>query len=86
MNNELPSSLKPYFWSYDFDKLNKEGDKKRIITQILNLGSKEATDWVFSVYTKKEIIDSIRHPLPGEWNKKSLNYWSLLLDSKPSRS
>ncbi|MEX1027639.1 MAG: hypothetical protein WD049_06490 [Candidatus Paceibacterota bacterium] len=83
MSNKLPRHLKPYFWSYNFDALDVESDKKRILTQILNLGSKEATDWLFSTYTKEEIADAIENPLPGEWNKKSLHYWSLKLGVQP---
>lgn len=76
---KLPQSFKPYLWSYDFSKIDPQGDKKIIITQVLNFGTKEATDELFSMYKKEEIIDAIKHPMPGMWNKKSLNYWSLAL-------
>jgi len=57
-------------------------DKKRIITNVLNYGTKESTDWLFSVFDKKDIIEAIEKPYPGEWSKKSLNFWSFLFEVK----
>lgn len=75
----LPAFLQPFLWSYDLDRLDRDRDKKRIITQILNYGTKEATNWLFSEYSVEEIQEALRDPLAGEWNKRSLNYWSLVL-------
>jgi len=47
---------------------------------VLNLGTQEATDWLFSVYPKSEIREIVAGSLAGEWSKKSLNYWRLVLD------
>lgn len=85
MNNQgkqskIPSFMAPFLWSYDLSQLDLEKDKKRIITNTLNYGTKEATDWVFSVFTEEDIKEVIENPLPGEWNKKSLNFWSLILN------
>ena len=79
----LPQIFKPYLWSYDFKRLDKKHDQKLIITQVLNFGTKEATDKLFSIYTKEEIIEILKHPLPGMWNKKSLNYWSFVFNVRP---
>ena len=74
----IPEFIKPFLWSYDAGALNLQKDKKRIITNILNLGTSRATNWLFSVYGENDIIEALRHPLPGEWNKKSLAYWRLM--------
>lgn len=74
----LPPFLAPFFWSYDIASLDMEKDKKRIITNILNYGTKEATDWLFRNFERKDLEQAITTPLPGEWNKKSLNFWSLI--------
>ena len=83
VNEKLPKFLKPFLWSYDFLLLDKERDKKRVITHVLNFGTKKATDWLFGAYSREEIKDAIKHPLAGEWNRKSINYWSLVLDVTP---
>jgi hypothetical protein len=78
----LPEIIKPFLWSYDFEKMDKEKDKIRIITNVLNLGSKEAVSWVFDNYSKEEIKAVVADPAPGEWSRKSLNFWSLCFDLK----
>lgn len=76
----IPQFVQPFLWSYDITALDLVRDKKRIITNVLNLGTKPATDWLFETYTKKDIRDCLAHPLPGEWNDKSINFWSFLLN------
>lgn len=83
MENKIPEFVAPFLWSYDISSIDLQHDKKRIITNILNYGTRETTDWLFLTYTKDEISDVIIHPLPGEWNKKSLNFWSIILGVKP---
>lgn len=78
----IPQYIHPFLWSYDIEKLDLVKNKKRIITNILNFGTAEATDWLFGVYNKKDIKETIISPLPGEWNKKSLNFWSIVLGVK----
>ena len=75
---------KPFLWSYDVDKMDIEKDKERIITNVLNSGTHEATKLLFKVYPVKEVSKVLKNPLPGEWNKKSLNFWSLMLRIKPN--
>ena len=77
--NNIPDFVKPFLWSYDFSKIDTQKDKKRIITNVLNLGTKEATDWLFSIYDKSEIAEAIKNPFVGEWNRKSLHFWSFIL-------
>ena len=79
----LPEYIQPFFWSYKAEKLDQNKDKKRIITNILNLGSKKAVDWLFSIYSRDDIRRIVADPAPGEWNKKSLNFWSLFFGLKP---
>ena len=79
----VPKFLQPYLWSYDLKKLDPKKNKERIITNILNLGDRKATKWLFKQYNKEEIKEVVKNPLPGEWNEKSLNYWSLIFNVKP---
>lgn len=81
----IPKFVQPFLWSYDIGEMNLTRDKRRIITNVLNLGTKEATDWLFKIYTKEDIKDCLIHPLPGEWNNKSVVFWSFLMDIKPGQ-
>lgn len=67
-------------------KIDKKKNKKRIITNVLNLGTKKATDWLVDNYAKKDIKEAIINPLPGEWDKKSLNLWSIVFNVNPKIS
>ena len=78
MKKELPHFLKPFLWSYDLSKMDVFSNKRRIITNILNYGNKKSTDWLFKTYSKEDIFLVLKDPLAGEWNKKSLNFWSLI--------
>ena len=80
----IPSFVKPFLWSYDTDALDISADKKRIITNVLNFGTSQATDWLLKTYTKDDIKSCVTNPLPGEWNKKSMVFWSLMLGVKPA--
>ena len=81
----IMNTFKPFLWSYDLQKINLKKDKNRIITNILNFGSKKATDLLFQVYSTKEIKQTLKNPMPGEWNDKSLNYWSIIFDLEPKK-
>lgn len=81
--HDIPAYVEPFLWSYDSDQLDITRHKKRIITNVLNYGTKQATDWVRETYSNQDITAALKNPLPGEWNPKSLNYWSLIYDVSP---
>jgi hypothetical protein len=80
MKQEILTKFKPFLWSYDISKMDLERDKNRIITNVLNLGTEQATDLLFEIYKKEDIRKVVADPIPGEWNKKALNYWSIIFD------
>ena len=81
-NQKILEKFKPFLWYHDLKKMDLEKDKKRIITNVLNLGTKDASDLLFKVYSIKDIKEQVENPLPGEWSNKSLNYWSIIFDIK----
>ncbi len=83
MATALPKDVIVSLWSYDIKKIDPKKHKKIIISQVLNWGNKRATDWLFGFYDKGEIAD-VANLIPiGQWDKKSLNFWSLILNIKP---
>jgi hypothetical protein len=70
-----PKIIQPYLWSSDLEKIDLQEDKIRIILNVLNIGSKKATDWIFNFYPKAEIKKTIiNYGAKGELSPKSLNY------------
>jgi hypothetical protein len=79
----IPKVIIPYLWYLDISSVDLERDKKRIILNVLNYGSKEATDWLFSYYNIGDIKMILRRfGALGELSPKSLNYWCLILNIK----
>lgn len=76
----LPRFLQPYLWSYDIAELDLQEHKNLIITQVLNYGSLRAVRWLFKKYSEEEIKEVLKHPRRGVWERRSLNYWSKILD------
>jgi len=75
-----PKFISPFLWFNDLKKIDLERDKNRIILNVLNLGDKKATDWLFDFYSKKEIKKTlVDYGAKGELSDKSLNYWTLVL-------
>ena len=82
-NKKLPKSVENVLWSYDIDKIDFNLHKKLIISQVLNFGTRAATDWLFKTYELEE-IRKIAEQIPiGQWDRKSLALWALYLGIKP---
>lgn len=78
-----PLAVRACLWSYNIPTLDLERDKTLIVTNVLNYGTKEATDWLFSHYSASSISAVIHKPLPGRWDGKSLALWSLIFGVTP---
>jgi hypothetical protein len=75
-----PKVIQPFLWFNDLKKINLENDKNRIILNVLNFGTKKATDWLFLFYGRSVIKKVIKNfGGKGELSPKSLNYWTLIL-------
>lgn len=78
-------NVKATLWSYDTNKLDLDKDKQVIIRQVLNWGDEKAVKWLFKYYDRK-IIKQIAQSIPlGNWDKKSLNFWSIILKIRPQK-
>jgi len=79
----LPPAVKAALWSLDTERLDLEAHRERIVTNVLNLGTHEALTWLFATYPRERIAEVVARPRPGEWNKRSLNFWSLVFGLEP---
>ena len=82
----IPDFLRPFLWSYDIARLDKEKHKNIIIKNILDFGTGQATDWLRQNYTKKEIRQVIKCSIRSDWSKKSINLWELVYGSHPKET
>lgn len=87
MDSKLPQAVKICLWSYDTNKisLSNPDDRFRIIFNVLNYGTKKAVEWLWGNFSEKEIIETIHSSIESEWDRKSLNFWSLIYQASPAR-
>lgn len=79
----ISTHLKPLFWSYDFETLSLEKNKKLVVKQILNYGDIDDWKWLVSVYGKGDIQNTISKIYESELRPASLKLAKLLFNSKP---
>jgi hypothetical protein len=77
----IPEHLRPFFWETDLSKINIEENKQYIIERILELGDKDAVQWIFSNFSLDEIKKALKES--RRMSKKSLNFWSIILYDQP---
>ena|SRR3990170_6223427 len=73
--DKLPNMLQSSLWSYDMSKMDKNRDKKLIISQIINYGNPEQLEWMKNAYSDGEIKDVVTHPRRGIWWREKLRWW-----------
>lgn len=87
MVSELPNEVKTCLWSYDvtlFDFTIPE-HRTRLVKNVLDRGGLSAVKWLRENFSNDEIAQTIRDSARSEWNKKSLNLWSLVFEAAPTR-
>lgn len=82
--NVLPDSVKQVLWSYDTTRIDLQRHRRLMVAQVLNYGNREATDWLFKQYGQDEVANIARTIPLGQWDKKSLALWSLILSINPT--
>jgi len=82
-DQELPKNIQALLWSYKLDHIDLSVHKRIIISQVLNFGSEDATRWLFQQYEPQEIVRESNQIPVGQWDKKSLSLWSLVLGIHP---
>ena len=74
---ELPEMLRKYFWDCSFEDLRLAQYPIFISERILNLGDMDSLRWLFSKIDKEFLIDLVNKS--RNLNKKTKNYWKLML-------
>lgn len=72
IKEKLPRSVENVLWSYDVNKIDLGLHKKLIIFQVLNFGTKDATDWLFRTYELEDICNTAEQIPIRQWDRKSL--------------
>jgi hypothetical protein len=80
---KIPESVRAVLWSYDVDRIDLERHKRLVVCQVLNFGTEPAIRWLFKLYGRDEVTRVAGEIPLGQWDKKSLSLWSLVLGIRP---
>ncbi|MBU1177314.1 MAG: hypothetical protein ABIG88_00970 [Patescibacteria group bacterium] len=58
-NRKLPLFFKPILWSYDFNSIDVEEDKRVIIINAINYGDLKHWRWIVKNYGKKNVKEML---------------------------
>ena len=58
---EMPIELKEYFWDTEFEKLDKNKNKRYFISRLYCYGDLKAIKWIKENYSSKDIEDVARN-------------------------
>lgn len=78
--SRLPSSLKIFFWDYDFHHLNWKDDRDLIISRILSSGDWEAVTWLRSQIDTGALKGWITDHQGAGLSPQKLRFWELILN------
>lgn len=75
----IPLFLTPFFQEYDLAKLAPEKDSHTIIERVLQFGNRAEIKWLFTVYSREQIVLWVRR-----WEKEVLpepdrTFWQIVL-------
>ena len=74
----MPIELKEYFWDTEFEKLDKNKNKRYIISRLFNYGDLKTIKWIMENYTRDDIEDVARNcrdlkPLVANYLRQQLH-------------
>ena len=74
----MPIELKKYFWDTNFEELDKEKNKRYIISRLYCYGDLKAIKWIKDNYIDKDIEDVARNsrnlkPLVANYLRQQFN-------------
>lgn len=78
--NQLPDTLRRYFWDVDPDALSESRHRDWIIGRLLAVGGRDAVRWLRATVGDQEIERWLREHEGGGLGARRLRFWALVLD------
>ena len=76
---KIPEGLRSLFWSFNFETLDLDKDKRLVIIQVINYGSWSQWRWLVDVYGKETLRAEMLNIPASEFRPGALKLASLLL-------
>lgn len=81
-NQKLPEFFRPLFWSYNFDSLDLEEDKKTITVNTINYGDLKHWRWIVNYYSKEGVRKTLETIPATELKKRAGRLAEILFDAR----
>jgi hypothetical protein len=75
----LPETLRPFFWDYDFGRLNWHEDRDLIVSRVLASGDWEAVRWLRTAMGDYALRDWIEAHHGRGLSPQRLRFWQVVL-------
>ena len=76
----LPDYLRVYFWDIEIEKLDLQQHSQFIISRILNEGNDQALAWLFNLYDRETIKNTVK--ASRSLSLKTARCWQNFFDLK----
>lgn len=78
----IPITLAPFFQEYDFARLDVKTAAPLIIERTLQFGNRTEIHWLFTQYTRVQIIDWFRKYAKERLPNPHNTFWRIILEIK----
>ena len=78
----IPITLAPFFQEYDFERLDVTTAAPLIIERTLQFGNRAEIRWLFTQYTRVQIIDWFRKYAKERLPNPHNTFWRIILEIK----
>jgi len=76
----IPPTLAPFFQEFDLERLNLKRAAPLIIERTLQYGDRAEIRWLFTEYTRAQIINWYRNYAKERLPQPHLTFWRIVLD------
>ncbi len=77
---KVPSEFKKYFWDVDFEKIDLQYNRKFILERLLNFGTFDTFNWIFTTFTNVEVKNLLKEKGFHSLSKNSFYFWNKIAE------
>lgn len=79
---KIPGKFKIFFWDVDFNKLDLKKHRKFVLERLLNYGTFDTFNWIFSTFNDEEVKDLINEKGVHSLSRNSFLFWGKIVKEK----
>ena len=80
MENQIPSTLKPFFQEYNFETLDAARDWELVVERTLAWGNRAELGWLFTRYGRERVTAWVKQRGAFRLPRRQLASWKVILE------